>query len=331
MPPSIQTDSSSKLRKWEESLKLKEAKSVDQEKERHRLLEYINNLEARNDELMKTINTLQRKVDILENPLSKSEVKVQCKEPQRSRAHREEVDDLIIGVHERVTRFVLGQVSEQLDALVNHTGKCMANPESNPTKCDTYSYGNRHSFGPDKQFDNTNNAQGNFHNTQTKIHNQDSIRITETQNNTYRQYHQQNQLPAEHLGPQIGERHNAVKGTVVKGRECSNNNNTDTVYTLSTQPVHCSDSRQTTEYESSQHSVPQLGERRNAKREIMVTGNHAGNASHRMQNTVENSVNQSRVTNHYTGQPLIKSDRNTISVNPNQHFLYQAQTQRYRR
>ena len=233
---------------------MKEAKSADQEKERHRLLEYINNFEARNDELMKTIKTLQRKVDILENPLSKSEAKIQCKEPQRSRAHQEEVDDLIIGVHERVTRFVLGQVSEQLDALVNRTGKCMADSESNPTKCDTYSNGNQHSFGPDKQFGNVNDAQGNFRNTQIA-----------------KQYRKQNQLPTEHLVPQIGERHNAVKGTVVKGRECNNNNYTGTVYIPSTQSVHYSDIRQTTEYKSSQHSEPQHGERRNAKREIMVT------------------------------------------------------------
>ena len=116
-------------------MKVKEAKSADQDKEKHRLLEYINNLVARNNELMQTLNTLQRRVDILENPLCKNDEKAQCvKERQRSTAHWIEVDDLIIGVRERVTRFVLGQVSEQLDALENRTGNKGLNAETRPHK-----------------------------------------------------------------------------------------------------------------------------------------------------------------------------------------------------
>ena len=51
-----------------------------------------------------------------------------------STAHREEVDDLIIGVRERVTRFVLGQDSEQLDALENRAGNKGLNSETWPHK-----------------------------------------------------------------------------------------------------------------------------------------------------------------------------------------------------
>ena len=84
-----------KLRKLEESLKLKDMKHSDQDKEKQRLHEYINKLEARNDELSSTINTLQRRIDMLENPLAKNKVNVGLKETQQSTAHREEVDDLI--------------------------------------------------------------------------------------------------------------------------------------------------------------------------------------------------------------------------------------------
>ena len=77
-----------------------------------------------------TINTLQRRIDNLENLLVKSEAQVGYKEPQRSEAPREEVDDLIIGVRERVTRFVLGRVSEQLDALENQSGNSGLNVNS---------------------------------------------------------------------------------------------------------------------------------------------------------------------------------------------------------
>ena len=100
-------------------MKLKESKHTDQDKDKQRLLEYIPKLEARNNELSQTVNTLQRRIDILEKTLVKSEIKAGNKEPQRSTARREEVGDLIIGVRERVTRFVLGRVNEQLDALEN--------------------------------------------------------------------------------------------------------------------------------------------------------------------------------------------------------------------
>ena len=122
-----------KLRKHEESLKMKELKQNDQDKEKHRLHEYINKLEARNDELSKTISTLQRRIDILENPLVKSEMKADCKEPQQvNTQRREEIDDLIIGVRDRVTRFVLGRVSEQLDALEKQNGTGEVGPRNGP-------------------------------------------------------------------------------------------------------------------------------------------------------------------------------------------------------
>ena len=73
-------------------------------------------------------------MDILENPLCKNEEKAQFKEPQHSTAHREEVDNLIMGVRERVTRSVLGQVSEQLDALENRAGNKGLNSETRPHK-----------------------------------------------------------------------------------------------------------------------------------------------------------------------------------------------------
>ena len=92
-----------RLRELEESLKLKDMKHSDQDNEKQRLHEYINKLEARNDELSSTINTLQRRIDILENPLAKNKVNVGRKEIQQSTAYREEVDDQIIGVRERVT------------------------------------------------------------------------------------------------------------------------------------------------------------------------------------------------------------------------------------
>ena len=56
----------SKIRKWEEELKLREAKSNDVSKEFTRLEDYIRKTEARNIELEKTVRTMQRKINLLE-------------------------------------------------------------------------------------------------------------------------------------------------------------------------------------------------------------------------------------------------------------------------
>ena len=55
-----------KLRKWEDDLKIRELKLSDKDKENRRLEDYINKVEARNNELQQTIRTLQRKISLLE-------------------------------------------------------------------------------------------------------------------------------------------------------------------------------------------------------------------------------------------------------------------------
>ena len=55
-----------KLKKWEEELRLREAKTTDFENDKRRLEDYLNKTEARNLELEKTVRTLQKRINLLE-------------------------------------------------------------------------------------------------------------------------------------------------------------------------------------------------------------------------------------------------------------------------
>ena len=55
-----------KLRKWEDDLKMRVSRLLEQNKENRRLADYISKVEARNNEMQHTIRTLQRKISIIE-------------------------------------------------------------------------------------------------------------------------------------------------------------------------------------------------------------------------------------------------------------------------
>ena len=114
-----------KLKKWENELKLREAKIEDKTSETRRQQD-IQKLEARNCELEITVKTLRRKINLLETEGSHSEESTKLTTIQKR-----ETDQLILGVREQVTKFVLNKVAGQLDNLevadtngyLNETGK----------------------------------------------------------------------------------------------------------------------------------------------------------------------------------------------------------------
>ena len=76
------------------------------------------------------------------------------------------------------------------------------------------------------------------------------------------------------------------------------------------------------------HSGPQQDERQNARREISVKGKTAINFCDNVQTVGIDTLKQDYALGQYTGQPLIKSFKES---NANQPFLYLAPTQMYRR
>ena len=104
----------SKLKKWENELKLGEAKINENSSEIRRLQDYIQKVEARNYELETTIKTLYRKINLLEtehhNPPSSTHI-------NRPTTLSSNTDQLIIGVHNQVTRFLMGKVARQISQM----------------------------------------------------------------------------------------------------------------------------------------------------------------------------------------------------------------------
>lgn len=110
-----------KLKKWEEDLKIREQKNAETLKDHSRLEDYVNKTEARNHELEQTIRTLQRKIVVLESKPNTNE-SIQDKVYQTNIPTTAGVtpsDELILGVREQVTRFILKKVSNELTQLEN--------------------------------------------------------------------------------------------------------------------------------------------------------------------------------------------------------------------
>ncbi|CAG2239658.1 unnamed protein product [Mytilus edulis] len=96
---------------------MKEAAVNDEAKEKTRLLDRLHKAESRNLELELTIKTLSKRIDILENQGSNNST---------SNSNNSSTDDIILAVRDKVTRFVLRKVENELDKLdvtANHIEK----------------------------------------------------------------------------------------------------------------------------------------------------------------------------------------------------------------
>ncbi|MES9884484.1 MAG: hypothetical protein ABW185_26870, partial [Sedimenticola sp.] len=114
-----------KLKKWDSELKAKENEFSDREKENRRLEDYLRKTEARNNELEHTIRTLQRRIDILEHGSKGTKISESTNSihvhPPNTRLNAEEPGtvELICGIHDKVTQFIMNKVSQQITRLEN--------------------------------------------------------------------------------------------------------------------------------------------------------------------------------------------------------------------
>ena len=132
-----------KLKKWEEDLKMQDAKAGSKNNDSRKLEDYLQRTEARNVELEATIRTLQRKICMLEKatPIStcvpgqtstnhwgSSQGSSNVHQPEGNysyggviRPNEDPVhkanNELIRGIHKQVTSFILKKVSQQISSL----------------------------------------------------------------------------------------------------------------------------------------------------------------------------------------------------------------------
>ncbi|CAC5402563.1 unnamed protein product [Mytilus coruscus] len=115
-----------KLKKKEEQLKIKEAMINDDFKEKEQILERLFKAENRNFELEQTIKTLNRRISILETqPIQQTK---EPKFPPQNNCTQSSTDELIVGVRDKVTRFVLSKIDNEFDKLLSKNDHAKDNP-----------------------------------------------------------------------------------------------------------------------------------------------------------------------------------------------------------
>ncbi|CAG2231328.1 unnamed protein product [Mytilus edulis] len=123
-----------KLKKKEESLKLKELSVNEKLKEKTKLLDYLHQIEARNLELEQTIKTMNRKIIILEENQNNSSLRNEKSESGNLNSHRDNSEDLLVQVRNKVTKFIVDKIENELDKLSDNI------TESNDKSKDTQNH-----------------------------------------------------------------------------------------------------------------------------------------------------------------------------------------------
>lgn len=115
-----------KLKKKEEQLKIKEAMLNDDSKEKEKILERLFKAENRNLELELTVKTLNRRISLLEEQ-PKHPMTEQASS-KHSNSSNGSTDELITGVRDKVTRYVLSKIDSELDKLLGQAEQTQSSP-----------------------------------------------------------------------------------------------------------------------------------------------------------------------------------------------------------
>ena len=113
-----------KLKKKQEELKVQEAKLIQIKDDKLRLESYIQKIEARNEELEQSNRLLRRRIGILEDDSTQNTRNVNLHNNSSNNGcdtRVDETDQVIVGIRDRITRFVLNKVDQQLSMLENNT------------------------------------------------------------------------------------------------------------------------------------------------------------------------------------------------------------------
>ncbi|CAC5379561.1 unnamed protein product [Mytilus coruscus] len=119
-----------KLKKREEQLKMKEAMINENMKEKTNILDRLHKAEFRNLELENTIKTLYTKIESFQNRQNQHP-------PEHQNTTSTATDNLVIGIREKVTKYVLSKVDDEMNKLQN---------ENKNTNNDTLSRQNQTSY-----------------------------------------------------------------------------------------------------------------------------------------------------------------------------------------
>ena len=107
-----------KLKKKEEQLKIKEAMINDDAKEKSKILDRLYKAETRNYELEHRVKTLNRRIELLEATTSRpSQRSTPHEHNMQKHANSNSTDELISGVRDKVTKYILNKIDIEIDEL----------------------------------------------------------------------------------------------------------------------------------------------------------------------------------------------------------------------
>ncbi|CAC5419842.1 unnamed protein product [Mytilus coruscus] len=108
-----------KLKKKEESLKVRELSVNEKLKERIKLIEYLHQLETRNIELEQTIKTMNRNVIILEEN-HQNHFSLRNEKSESVKLNSDNSDEILLQVRNKVTTFIVSRIENELDKLTDN-------------------------------------------------------------------------------------------------------------------------------------------------------------------------------------------------------------------
>ncbi|VDI31295.1 Hypothetical predicted protein [Mytilus galloprovincialis] len=272
-----------KLKKREEQLRLKEAVVNDQSKDKTRLYDMIYKLEARNNELEKTVKSLYHKINNEDNTMNSNN---ETRESDRSSSNstRSNNDSLANAIKEKVSGYILRKVDKEIDHLIR------LEENVNNTPAEAYNYG-YHGY------------------PSTPAHSQQDIYYSSQQQNYHYPYYQHdNWSYNHHYYPDCNE------------YQYSNNSNLITVQ-LQQETGNIDIERNHSQQQNERINKNKLKTTQNFPHDHNIhTTRHSETAQYSF--TGLNKCDTT-LTEHAEGQPIYYSDHSRNQKTNSEHFLYQ--------
>jgi len=169
--------------------------------EKTRILDRMYKADSRNLEMEHTVKNLQNRIEVLESRKTLQENggnfhSIPETEKEKNCCPTRENDELVLGIREKVTRFILGKVENELNKLQNHD--CEVTPKTNINEQRQEYYNQQQSCIP--------------------IYNQWSSSYCQDWTNDYNQYnsHQSNGQETEHSQRYINDDKNKCRDNLIE-------------------------------------------------------------------------------------------------------------------
>lgn len=168
-----------KLKKKEEQLKIKETMINDEIKNKTNIMDRLHKAEMKNLEMEHTISTLNRQIENLQAKSTNENSRSHNNDFQHRNNNKDESDELVVNMRNRVTKFVLQRIDNELNKMSTQYEQC-----SNEERKTSDWSGNYYIHNSDYYSNNTNQYHPYYY---AGTNNTANPHDYSTYNETYRQ------------------------------------------------------------------------------------------------------------------------------------------------